>query len=44
MKNQLICEAEREHREIVTSFEEKIYELRVSIQQKEITVSDILDK
>lgn len=44
MKNQLICEAEREHRDIVSSLEEKIYEMRVSIQNKEIAVTYIEEK
>ena len=44
MKNQLICEAEREFRVVVSSFEEKIYEMRVSIQNKEIAVTYIEEK
>lgn len=44
MKDQLFCEAEREHREMIDSYDEKVYELRISLQNKETAVSAMEDK
>lgn len=44
MKDQLMVENEIEHREMVTNYENKIYELRVGLQGKESFIANMEQK
>ena len=41
MKSQLLSENEGEFKEILQSYEEKIYELRILLQNKEVVITSI---